>query len=414
MLRTDDLDYPLPDDLIATKPAEVRDAARLLVVSRSDESRLEHRLVRELPEILRPPGERSGMPPDLMVVNATRVLPARFRGERADSKGHVEGLYIQPAPAQMQRDQTPMWMVLLKMRRMKPDVVVTLFDRHGRDSGVSLRLVERADDTGSWIVAVESKALALTPGMTASDLLEWVGLTPIPPYILAARRKMVAEGIEGGTIADDTDRKHYQTVYATERGERPGYGSVAAPTAGLHFTPGLLDRLRDAGVRRAEVTLDVGLGTFKPIETEFVQQHPMHAEWCSVPQQTATQIRALRTAAVSPTQSAGRSRIIAVGTTAARTLESFDSPEDMLRTGSKLTRILIAPGHRWRHVDALVTNFHLPRSTLLAMVAALFHHPDAPAEDTRHAVDRLKRVYAEAVRERYRFYSYGDAMVVLP
>ena len=410
MLRTDDLNYPLPDDLIATAPAEPRDSARLLVVSRTDESVLEHCFVRDLPEILRPPGRRSTMPPDLMVVNATRVLPARFKGERPDSKGHVEGLYVQPAivaPDHPEHGKGPLWIVLLKMRRMKPGVRVTLFDRHGRDSGISLRLIERADEAGSWVVAVESSTLRLTPGMTASDLLEWVGLTPVPPYILAARRKGHIN------IADETDRKHYQTVYATERGERPGYGSVAAPTAGLHFTPGLLDRLRDAGVRRAEVTLDVGLGTFKPIETEFIQQHPMHAEWCSIPVQTAMQIASARAHTSAP--SALRPRIIAVGTTAARALESFESPEEMQKVGSKQTRLLIAPGHRWKHVDVLVTNFHLPKSTLLAMVSALFHQGASDDETAQHAaIERLKSIYAVAVRERYRFYSYGDAMVVLP
>lgn len=397
MLRTSDLDYPLPDDLIATRPAEPRDAARLLVVSRTDPNRLEDRAVRDLPDILRPPERRAVLPPDLMVVNATRVLPARFLGERDDTHGHAEGLYVAPAPAE-HPDATrgPLWIVLLKMRRAKPGIIVRLLDRHARDSGVRLRLIERSGDEGAWIVLVESQTLALTPGLTADDLLEYVGLTPVPPYILAARRKGQLD------IADDLDRKAYQTVYAATAAARPGHGSVAAPTAGLHFTPNLLGRLSEAGVRRAQVALDVGLGTFKPVETEFIQQHPMHTEWCSVPPSTAADIAAVRSAG---------GRILAIGTTAARTLESFESTDDMLKTQARDTQILIAPGYRFKHVDALLTNFHLPKSTLIAMVSALFARQ---GDDPAAGVDRLKTIYAHAIRERYRFYSYGDAMLILP
>jgi S-adenosylmethionine:tRNA ribosyltransferase-isomerase len=411
MLRTDDLDYALPEDLIATRPAEPRDSARLLVVSRTDPSRLEDRVVRELPEVLRPPSARGTMPPDLMVVNATRVLPARFLGVRDDTGGHAEGLYVQPAPEEHPAARSgPLWIVLLKMRRARQGALIRLSDRHGRDSGVRLRLIERVGQAGGvhagggevggadggWIVLVESEKLALTPGLTADDLLEWIGLTPVPPYILAARRR----GHED--VADDADRKAYQTVYATDKGERPGRGSVAAPTAGLHFTPALLERLGDAGVRRAEVTLDVGLGTFKPVETEFVEQHPMHTEWCGVPTSTAAEIASVRRAG---------GRIIAVGTTAARTLESFESTDEMLGVQSRDTSVLITPGYRFRHVDAMVTNFHLPRSTLLAMVSALFV---ADGADPMSGVDRLKAIYAHALSKRYRFYSYGDAMLILP
>jgi len=407
MLRTDELDYELPEELIATTPAEPRDSARLLVVSRGDPARLEHRVVRELPEVLRPRGAGSG-PPDLLVTNSTRVLPARFRGVRVDTGGHVEGLYVGPGAGSSR------WVVLLKMRRMKPDVLVRLFDRDGRRAGVSLRLIERADghEGGAWVVTVESE----DSEPSSRGVLERIGLTPLPPYILAARRRAHLEVEEG------RDRAAYQTVYATERGERPGFGSVAAPTAGLHFTPDLLARLEAAGVQRAEVTLDVGLGTFKPVETEFVEQHPMHAEWCGVPAETARAIERARSASdglragapatFGPLADArGSSRIIAVGTTAARPLESFESPEEMLRVGSKETRLLITPGCRFRHVDALLTNFHLPRSTLMAMVAALL----APVGgDPLAGVARLRGIYAAAVQERYRFYSYGDAMLILP
>lgn len=397
MLRTSDLDYSLPEDLIATRPAEPRDAARLLVVSRSDTSRLEHRTIRELPAVLRPPEQSGAMPPDLMVVNATRVLPARFMGEREDSHGHAEGLYIRPAPASHpDASRGPLWIVLLRMRRARPGIIVKLLDRHARDSGVHLRLIERSDDDGAWVVLVESQKLALTPGLTADDLLEWIGLTPVPPYILAARRKSHLD------ISDELDRKSYQTVYASGAGERPGFGSVAAPTAGLHFTPSLLEKLSESGVRRAEVTLDVGLGTFKPVETEFVEQHPMHTEWCGVPTTTAGEIAGVRTAG---------GRVLAIGTTAARTLESFESTDDMLKAQARETNLLITPGYRFKHVDALLTNFHLPKSTLIAMVSALLVNP---GDDPAAGVERLKSIYAAAVHERYRFYSYGDAMLILP
>lgn len=401
MLRTDDLDYPLPEELIATHPAEPRDAARLMVVSRSDPSRIEHRAVRDLAEVLRPPSAAGSMPADLMVVNSSRVLPARFKGVRADTGGHAEGLYVEPAPdTHPEARSGPLWIVLLKMRRMKPGVLVMLHDRAGRDSGIALRLIERASDDGAWIVLVESKAHALVPGLTADDLLEWIGLTPVPPYILAARRRLQED------MSDDADRAAYQTVYAAAA-QRPGHGSVAAPTAGLHFTPALLDRLRDAGVERAEVTLDVGLGTFKPIESEVVENHPMHTEWCSVPPETAHRISATRAAG---------GRVLAIGTTCARTLESFDSVEQMLALKSRQTDLLITPGYRFRHVDAMLTNFHLPRGTLLAMVGAFLQKPDDPpsASGTHPGVERLKSLYALAIEMKYRFYSFGDAMLILP
>lgn len=433
MLRTADLNYTLPEDLIATAPVEPRDSARLLVVSRSDPALLEHRFVRDLPDILRPvnSGTAAAPPPDVLVVNSSRVLAARFRGVRVDSGGQAEGLYIQPAPpSHPDAHRGPLWIVLLKMRRLKPGVVVNLLDRYGRDSGIRLRLIEPASTPGSstadpapatpgWIVLVESQSVALTPGLTAADVLDFVGLTPIPPYILAARRKTLAH------ITDEHDRSTYQTVYASTTNERPGHGSVAAPTAGLHFTPDLLRRLRDVGIHQHDVTLDVGLGTFKPVEAEFIEQHPMHTEWCSIPPTTASAIAATHAA---PVGSPARGRVIAVGTTAARTLESFDSTHEMLRTRCKSTNILITPGYRFKHVDVLLTNFHLPQTTLLAMVAALFAQPpaatsttnggsDAPPiseTDIHHAIDRLKAIYAEAIQHRYRFFSFGDAMLILP
>jgi S-adenosylmethionine:tRNA ribosyltransferase-isomerase len=226
-------------------------------------------------------------------------------------------------------------------------------------------------------------------------LLERVGLTPLPPYILAARRHQEVE------VADEEDRAGYQTVYSRGAGAGDERGSVAAPTAGLHFTPELLARLEAMGVERAAVTLEVGLGTFKPVEAEFVEDHAMHAEWCVVPRETARAISRAR----------GRGgRVIAVGTTSARVLESFASVEEMLERGEAgvSTRILITPGYRFRNVDGLMTNFHLPRSTLMAMVAAFVERDGAG-----DGVARLRGVYREALERGYRFYSYGDAMIVL-
>ena len=401
MLRTADLDYPLPEELIATTPASPRDAARLMVVSRSDPSRLEHRFVRDLPEILRPPALRESMPPDLMIVNSTRVLPARFKGVRTDTGGHVEGLYLGSTDASPAGggDATVGWTVLLKMRRMKPGVRVRLFDRSGSESDLHLRLVERAGDSaGAWHVAVEHEGPACNP----AHLLDRIGLTPVPPYILASRRRTHLE------VPDDLDRSTYQTVYAATNMPMD-HGSVAAPTAGLHFTPELLARLKSSRVERAEVFLDVSLGTFKPVETEFVEQHPMHSEWCQVPRETAEMLRS------------SHGRVIAVGTTAARTLESFVSTDEMLREHSMHTRLLITPGYAFKHIDALLTNFHLPQSTLLAMVAAFLAPPtvhpinaEIRQVDSPSGIDRVKAIYAEAIREQYRFYSFGDAMLVLP
>lgn len=397
MLATHDLEYELPEELVATRPAEPRDAARLLVVSRTDRSLLRDLSVRDLPSVL-----RGGPQADLLVVNASRVLPARFVGVRTDTGGHAEGLYIGPLNLP-DRPPAVRWNVLLKMRRMRPGISVALLDRAGNPSGVTLRLIERVGEEGGWLVEVESTELALVPGLGAEDLLEHIGLTPVPPYILAARKRHHVE------VDDLEDRERYQTVYAHRppgdsganghtNGPVHAGGSVAAPTAGLHFTPELLRSLETVGVRRAEVTLHVGLGTFKPVESEFVEQHHIHAEWCSVSSATGRAIAEAR---------ARGGRVIGVGTTTARTLESFT--DDQVATGAEHeTSLMITPGHRWRHLDGLMTNFHLPRSTLLAMIASLF------SDERSTGVDRVREIYAHAVKERYRFYSYGDAMLILP
>ncbi len=397
MLRTDALDYHLPEDRIALHPVSPRDSARLMVVSRSDPSLLRHATVADLPGFLRPG--------DAMIVNTTRVLPARFRGERADTGGKVDGLYLSPLPGSNENNT---WAVLLKGRRIKPGVVVTLFGRDGSACGLRLRILERHHEhlvdptthqdadlqSGGWLAALEADPSVETPvaphDADAPTVLARIGLTPLPPYIRQARKHH--SETDADAAADDRDQLDYQTIYSSPARA----DSIAAPTAGLHFTPELLARLQSAGVARADVILHVGMGTFKPVETELVERHPMHAEWAEVPAATVAAIEQAR---------AGGGRILAVGTTTARALESFPPGSE---TSEGWTRLLVTPGYRFRAIDALMTNFHLPRSTLMAMVAAML---DTGKDD---GLPRLKTLYEEAIRQNYRFYSFGDAMLILP
>ncbi len=373
-MRTSELDYELPPELIATRPCEPRDAARLLVCSRSDPARLEHARVHDLPGFL-----DLG---DTLVFNTSRVIPARLIGRNLDTGGGVEGLYLRdssPTP-----DAPLVWEALVKARRFRPGRRLALLDESDRPVGVTLTLLERTgEEAGVWRVAVQSEPA----GLGTLEILERAGRTPLPPYIRSARK---SEGVE---ISDKADRARYQTVYADAA------GSVAAPTAGLHFTPALLDAVRARGVGRADVTLHVGPGTFKPVETETLEAHPMHAEWCSMGAGAVERV-------FGGVGGEGRGRVIAVGSTSARTIESYAAAiaEGGSAPASMETDLLIAPGYRWRRVDAMLTNFHLPRSTLLAMIAALF--PEG--------MQRVRELYAEAVGEGYRFYSYGDAMLILP
>ncbi len=373
MLRTADLEYELPAERIATHPAHPRDAARLMVADRADPSRISHRLIRDLPDLLRPG--------DLLVFNRTRVLPARFRGVRIGTSGKMEGLYLHEAPAAAGPDpEGPAWVCLIKGRHTRAGAEFELFDREGHRSGVRLFVRGRPEtEPEAWLAELRS-----AEGQPTREVLDRVGLTPLPPYILKARKDAGDPGDEGA------DREEYQTVFAREA------GSVAAPTAGLHFTPELLSRLAAAGVRCAEVVLHVGTGTFRPVETEFVEEHPMHHEWCSMD--------AGAIAAVLETRAAC-GRVIPVGTTAARTLEAYAATLEGggSAPASLETNLLITPGYRFRWVDGLLTNFHLPRSTLMAMVAALL-----PGD----GVSALKALYDEALGREYRFYSFGDAMLV--
>jgi S-adenosylmethionine:tRNA ribosyltransferase-isomerase len=371
-VRTAELDYNLPPALIARTPVEPRDACRLMVVSRSDDRRIDHLHFRDLPDLV-----RAG---DLLVTNTSRVVPARIAGCRADTSGKVEGLFVaEPNPGE--------WTVLLKANtRLMPGHTILLRSTDGTDSPWSLELLARDGD--GWRARVVSRTDPASPTTSAADILSAIGATPLPPYILAARKAA------GDATPDAADRAWYQTVYA----DAASAGSVAAPTAGLHFTPDLLGRLERSGVRRAGVTLHVGIGTFKPIECERVEDHPIHAEHAEVP---ASAIAAMRAA-----HAAGH-RVIAVGTTSVRAIESLPHPvpPELDREGfAGATSLFIRPGFPMRWTDGLITNFHLPRSTLLAMVGALF-----PG-----GVPRLLDLYREAIAREYRFYSYGDAMLILP
>lgn len=373
MLRTSDLDFDLPPELIAMTPAARRADARLLVIPRTAPDRRSHRSVADLPSLL-----RAG---DLLIVNSTRVIPARLEGQRADTGGRVEGLFLNA--------RADRWICMLRGKSMRAGIEVRLHDPQGQPSAITLRLEHRDEEENAWVVLPLDNG---TPPTDTLACLNRVGRTPLPPYILKARK---AAGLDQDS---PQDHERYQTVFAgsLHSGE-PATGAVAAPTAGLHLTPPLIEALQAMGVGTAEVVLHVGAGTFKPVETEFIEQHRMHAEWCHLPAATEARIAACRAAG---------GRVVCVGTTSARTVESFALARERGEppAGWMSTRLLISPGYRWRWTDGLLTNFHLPKSTLLALVSSLFEG----------GVPDLLGVYAEAIRERYRFFSYGDAMIILP
>lgn len=349
LLDTSELDYELPESLIAQRPPDRRDDSRLLVIDRVGGT-LRDSVFRSLPSLL-----AEG---DLVILNNTRVLPARIEMKRATG-GRIDGLFLAESGDHQ-------WEVLLTgTARLREGERISL---QPPDVGATLELI-RHEGGGRWV----ARLLADTDGMS---VLEAVGRAPLPPYVHRAR---------GEDVYADSDRRRYQTVYA----ERPG--AVAAPTAGLHFTEAVFAALRDRGIERAFVTLHVGLGTFAPVKTERLDDHPMHAEWYELSEATAAKIADCR---------ASGGRVVAVGTTSVRVLESC-ATADGVRAGSGSTNIFIRPPYTCRAVDALLTNFHLPRSTLLALVMAF-----AGRELTRFA-------YRHAVENAYRFYSYGDAMLIV-
>lgn len=357
-MRTADFDYPLPPELIAQAPAPTRDGSRLLVLHRTD-SRTEHRQFRELPDYL-----RAG---DVLVLNNSRVLRARLRGHKPSTGGQVELLLVEEvAPNEW-------WTLLRPGKRVRVGAEIQLRTNGGVASLVRAVVLEKNDE-GHCRVRFTG-----TPNLL--DELETHGEIPLPPYIERA--------------AGTEDDARYQTVFA-----QPA-GSVAAPTAGLHFTPALLDELRARGVQIHFVTLHVGLGTFLPVKADNLADHVMHEERFELPADTADAINAAKRE--------GR-RVIAVGTTTVRVLESaaaLSTFNFQLSALQSRTRIFIHPPYEFRVVDALLTNFHLPQSTLLMLVSAFA----APGE--LRGRELMLATYAEAVRERYRFFSYGDAMLLL-
>jgi S-adenosylmethionine:tRNA ribosyltransferase-isomerase len=345
-MQLSDLDFELPPELIAQTPAPQRAASRLLHYRRGDRS-IAHRQFSDLPALLHPG--------DVLVFNDSRVLPARFT-LRKTTGGRVEGLFLR-------EESRGLWRVLLRdIAGLASGAKLSFSD----DPAVVVTLLERVGE-GECRVSIESDD-------PPERLLARLGRMPLPPYIRRAKDH---------DDLDDLDRQRYQTVYAHHT------GSVAAPTAGLHFTPAIFDQLDAKGVERVFVTLHVGMGTFKPITAERIEDHAMHTEHYTLPAETCERInRAKRD---------GR-RVIAVGTTAARVLESQPAGEMSPTTGD--TSIFIRPPYQWKHVGALLTNFHLPRSTLIALVAAFV------------GLEEQKRMYAAAIAERYRFFSYGDASLL--
>ena len=355
-LKTSDFDYDLPGELIAQKPVQRRDHSRLMVLDRAT-GRIGHHVFCELPALLKKD--------DLMVLNDTRVVPARFfcrrlTGPQGSAGGLVEGLFL--------RELSPrLWEVMLK-RAGRCRVGEELSIRE--DPSLTVRLEERLGE-GLWRLSVASSE-------SAHRLLGRIGTTPLPPYIHRG-------------CPDNRDQVTYQTVYAS----RPG--ASAAPTAGLHFSEGILADLRDVGVELANVTLHVGLGTFSPVKSGDLAGHKMHSEWYELPAGTAETVTRAR--------GQGR-RVVAVGTTSLRVLET--SAVDGVMSGREgWTDLFVYPPASFKAVDVMITNFHLPRSTLLMLVAA-FCSPGST-----DGIGMIRDAYAEAVSERYRFYSYGDAMLIL-
>lgn len=335
-----EFDFPFDESLIADHPVSPRDHARLLVVPRRGASTFQHARVKDLPDLL-----QAG---DVVVLNDTKVIPARLHGVKRSSGGKVEVLLVRPVEATV-------WEVLLKghvavgqVLQFQDEATAEVLERNQE------RTVLRIDTRGS-----------------VTDLLDRIGEVPLPPYIKRP--------------ATEQDKETYQTVFARSE------GAVAAPTAGLHFTERLLAALKQKGIQLATVTLHVGPGTFRPVTVDRIEDHHMAAEWFDVSEETAKCLNAAK--------AEGR-RVVAVGTTSVRTLESAVDEAGKIRPGPGETSLFITPGFRFAMVDALLTNFHLPRTTLLMLVSAF------------GGLDQLRSAYAEATTTRYRFYSYGDAMLI--
>ena len=341
-MKTSDFYYDLPEELIAQKPVYPRDSSRLMVIDRKKDT-IEHRIFRDVIEYLNPG--------DVLVVNETRVIPARLYGVKSETGGAIEFLLLK-------RLNLTDWEVILKPgKRAKPGAEFIF-----GEGKLKATILSIGEDGG--------RTVRFTWDGVFEEILDELGQMPLPPYI--------HERLE--------DRNRYQTVYAKTD------GSAAAPTAGLHFTPELLDRIREKGIDVVPVLLHVGLGTFRPVKEENVDDHHMHSEYYEVTEEQAKRINAARN---------GGGRVICVGTTSVRTLETVADDSGVIHAGSGFTQIFIKPGVRIKAVDALITNFHLPESTLLMLVSAFIGRETA------------LKAYETAVKERYRFFSFGDAMLIV-
>ena len=344
-MKTDLFNYDLPPELIAQHPPERRELARMMVLHR-DSGLIEHKTIADIADYLRAP--------DVLVLNNTKVIPARIFGHKSASGGKVELLLLEETPSKV-------WKVLMKTSR-RPKVGDALDLCSGKARATMLEEGEQ----GEALLKIESDRPLL-------EILDEEGVPPLPPYI--ARKDQTTE-----QVAEDKER--YQTVYASEP------GAAAAPTAGLHFTPQIFQTLETQGVSKAELTLHVGLGTFRPVSAEIITDHDMHYERFAVSKEAAQTIRTAKEAG---------GRIVAVGSTSVRTLESLPN----LGPAEGATNIFIYPPYDFKNVDVILTNFHLPKSTLLMMMSAFASR------------ELMLRAYETAVQEKYRFFSYGDCMLIL-
>lgn len=340
-MKTSDFYYDLPQELIAQDPLEDRSSSRLMVLDKKT-GQVEHRIFRDIVDYLNPG--------DCLVVNNTKVIPARLMGVKEDTGAHIEVLLLK-------RKADNVWETLVKPgKKARPGARIDFGD------GLLKAEVLEVVDEGNRLIRFEFDGIF-------EEILDKLGQMPLPPYITHQLK----------------DKNRYQTVYAKHE------GSAAAPTAGLHFTPELLEKIQEKGIKLAHVTLHVGLGTFRPVKVDDVTQHHMHSEFYMVEEDQARLI--------NETKAAG-GRVICVGTTSCRTLESATGEDGILKAGSGWTEIFIYPGYRFKLMDALITNFHLPESTLLMLVSAFADK------------EKIMKAYEEAVRERYRFFSFGDAMFI--
>jgi S-adenosylmethionine:tRNA ribosyltransferase-isomerase len=342
-------DYHLPEERIAQNPVTPRDSARLLAIE--SPTTHSHRVFQDLDTLLKPG--------DLLVLNNTQVIPARLYGQKTTGT-EIEILLLEER-------QLNQWLALVKPgRRLKPGNRIIFKPQIETDVTLNAEILESDPETRGRILQFE-----VSNGKSLLEVIEYFGQVPLPPYIHET----------------NATAEQYQTVFADR------VGAVAAPTAGLHFTPELLERLERKGVQRAFVTLHVGVGTFRPVEVEDITQHQMHGEWIEVPAETVELIRQTK---------ANGGRVIAVGTTVVRSLEGAATVSGALEPFCGKTNLFIYPGYRWRVVEGMITNFHLPKSSLMMLVSALIGR------------ERLLALYQEAIEQQYRFYSFGDAMLILP